>query len=286
MNTFIYTANYRDEKLGGLWPGSTFTNSNLYFMAEILCFFSDTFVIHDKAGQLVEKDGQQLQAGDYYLATRSITVNNEVPLTRLLTFQSGPRANTFRIAVRARDRGCVITGIKAQLAHLDIWIGFDAACIFPPAYEEQWKGNYGRWTTVPRANESDGSINSVQNGILQLNHMDKFFDSFQIAINPNDNYKVVCFSPGLPPFNIAGRSLDQAFLNDPLRPPTPLLLWHIRLAVLINMKGAGAHCFGDDVHPDPEMVGGALSGERGGKGLRVGCLVVLDRSFVFETIIL
>ncbi|KAG0128370.1 HNH endonuclease-domain-containing protein [Tuber indicum] len=257
-NAFIYAADNRDEKFGGLWAGSTFTNSNFYCMVEILCIFSDTFVIHDKEGKLLEKDGQQLLEGDYYLLTvGSITVNDEVPLIRLPTLQSGSRVDSFTRAVRARDRRCIVTGIKVPLDYLGIWTGFEACHIFPLAYETQWKDNdYCSWITIPPAKESDGSINSVQNGILLSSHMHKFFDSYQIAINPNDNYKIVCFAPGPLEFGIAGRYLDETFLNNPLRPPVQLLRWHFHQAVLINMKGAGELSFGDDFHRDPDIVDG------------------------------
>ncbi|KAG0640713.1 hypothetical protein HOY80DRAFT_1116530 [Tuber brumale] len=204
-------------------------------------------------------------------AGSSITVNNDVPLIRSITLERGRRVEAFRIAVRARDGGCVITGFEAPLAHLGNWRGFDACHIFPLAYEQQWKQfNYGRWITVPPANESDGSINSVQNGILLASHMHRFFDCYEISINPKDNYKFVCFSPNLNPYLTPGRSLDQTFLENPLRPPDQLLRWHFRHAVLINMKGAGGHPSGDDFPLDPDAVGGVVSGERAGAGVGGG----------------
>ena len=38
---------------------------------------------------------------------------------------------------------------------------------------------------------------------------------------------------------MAGRYLDQTFLNNPLRPTDQLLRWHFRQAVLVNVKGLG-----------------------------------------------
>ncbi|KAG0134054.1 hypothetical protein HOY82DRAFT_638865 [Tuber indicum] len=237
-DTFIYSSDNRDEKLGGLWAGSTFTNDNLYSMVEILCFFTDTFDIHDEGGQLVGRDGGQLRAGNYFIVTcGSITVDTDVPLIRLPTVQSGPRVDSFRTSVQAQDRGCAITGIQAELAHLGNWRGFHTCHICPLVYEQQWNEfGYGSWITVPPAKEWHGSINSVQNGILLLSHIHTFFDTYEIAINPNDNYKFVCVSPDMRHHNIAGRSLDQTFLDNPLRPPDQLLNWHFRQAVLINMK--------------------------------------------------
>lgn len=61
-------------------------------------------------------------------------------------------------AVRNRDDQCIVSGRQNPL-----WIGLDAAHIFPLAYGSYWDENkFGRWMT----DSSSGSINSVQNGIL------------------------------------------------------------------------------------------------------------------------
>jgi len=58
--------------------------------------------------------------------------------------------------------------------------------IFPLAYERQWNDcNLSRLITVPPANESHGSINSVQNGIMLTCEMHQFFASYDLAINPD-----------------------------------------------------------------------------------------------------
>ena len=80
----------------------------------------------------------------------------------------------------------MITGTEVALAHFNNFRGFEATHIFPLAYENQWKEfDYGRCITVPPANESDGSINSVQNGILLLREMRDCFDSYDLTINPD-----------------------------------------------------------------------------------------------------
>ena len=68
-DTTIYASAHRDKVLGGLWATEGITNANLYCMIEIFCFFTDTFTLHNNNGQLVERDGQKLQPGDYYVAT-------------------------------------------------------------------------------------------------------------------------------------------------------------------------------------------------------------------------
>ena len=77
---------------------------------------------------------------------------------------SGTRIAGFRECVRQRDSRCVITG---EPVILDFWDVFEAAHIFPIAYEGNWKKfNYERCITIPPANASAGTINSVQNGML------------------------------------------------------------------------------------------------------------------------
>ena len=68
-DTAIYASDNRDKVLGGLCATEGITNENLYSMIEIFCFFTDTFTLHNNSGQLVERDGQKLQPGNYYIAT-------------------------------------------------------------------------------------------------------------------------------------------------------------------------------------------------------------------------
>lgn len=58
---------------------------------------------------------------------------------------------------------------------------------------------------------------------------------------------------------IAGRHLDQQFLEDPRRPVDQLLRWHFRQAVLANMRGAGEPVFEFDFPPSSDMVGEIMS---------------------------
>ena len=116
----------------------------------------------------------------------SVSVTHEVPLFCAVPLPSGPRVASFRDAVFQRDQRCVITGTKAILAHIGRWKGFEATHIFPLAYERQWNDcNLSRLITVPPANESHGSINSVQNGIMLTSAMRQFFASYDLAINPD-----------------------------------------------------------------------------------------------------
>jgi len=54
---------------------------------------------------------------------------------------------------------------------------------------------------------------------------------------------------------IAGKYLDQEFLDDPQRPVDQLLRWHFRQAVFVNMRGAGEPVFEHDFSPGSDMMG-------------------------------
>lgn len=97
---------------------------------------------------------------------------------------SGPRVSAFRDAVRARDDRCIITGVVALGAQYNNWRSFEAAHIFPLAYEEYWRNNdFARWISILPI--TGGSINSVQNGLLLRSNIHDLFDSYEISINPD-----------------------------------------------------------------------------------------------------
>ncbi|KAF8424379.1 hypothetical protein EV426DRAFT_642349 [Tirmania nivea] len=130
-------------------------------------------------------------------------------------------------AVRQRDRRFVITGDSAENAR-GSWAGFEAAHIFPLAYEGYWKEhNYGRWISIHPNN--GGSINSVQNGLLLRADLHILFDTYDVSINPD-------------------------FGNDECRPVDELLRWHFRQAVLANMRGAGEPVFEVDFPPGSDVI--------------------------------
>ncbi len=71
----------------------------------------------------------------------------------------------FKESIRARNGRCAVSKQENRRARTNNWEGFEAAHIFPLAYEQQWMGNnYSRWITVDPP--QGGKINLVQNGIL------------------------------------------------------------------------------------------------------------------------
>lgn len=117
-----------------------------------------------------------------------IHISDETPLLRTISPKSGTRVQAFTDAVRSRDLRCVITGQVVINAEYDDWCGFEAAHIFPLAYEQYWhEHNYSRWISTPPKREEikGGTINSVQNGLLLRNDIHQAFDMYKFSINPD-----------------------------------------------------------------------------------------------------
>jgi hypothetical protein len=80
-------------------------------------------------------------------------------------------------------------------AYKNNWVGFQAAHVFPLAYEQRWKdGNYSRWITIPAAD--GGTVNSIQNGILLRSDIHARFDTYDFSIDPD--VCIILFLFGLP----------------------------------------------------------------------------------------
>jgi len=199
-NVHLYDAKDRGTVLGGLILTSGVTKSNFYSMVEILLLFQSSFTIgHENSATLVRNE-EPLAPGKYYVvgkpldlilggavglwSTGSFTVNNEPCLTRTISLSTGSRLQSFRDEIRKRDGRCVITGKIALGAYRNHWKGFEAAHIFPLAYEGHWvQHNFARWITIPAANGE--TINSKQNGLLLRADIHGLFDSYDISINPD-----------------------------------------------------------------------------------------------------
>ena len=148
----------------------------------------------------IQRDDHPLHAGKYYIVTSggllarlhnqggaeceylgSIRVNDEPWLVRTISQKTGTGVAAFRDAVRERDGRCVITGKVAIDAEFGIWRGFEAAHIFPLAY--QGHRTFSPWITIPAATGS--SINSVPNGLLFRSDIHQLFDGYDVSINPD-----------------------------------------------------------------------------------------------------
>ncbi|PUU73127.1 hypothetical protein B9Z19DRAFT_1005929 [Tuber borchii] len=261
-NVHIYDANDPGIVLGGLVLTNGVTTANFYSMVEIVFLFNQGYTLRDENGITVGRDDHPLQPGKYFIVTAgSITVSDETWLVRAAV-PATTYPEEFCHAVRERDRGCVMTGKGARRAAVGYWVGLEAAYVFPLAYEHHWiKHNYGDWITLEP--ESRRSINSVQNGLLLWRDLRIYFDSYMVSINPDDNYKIVCFM--YDDNNIAGTHLDKAFVEDPKRPVDQVLRWHFRQAVLANMRGQGEPVFECDFPSGSYILDDIMSGPKAGE---------------------
>lgn len=118
--------------------------------------------------------------------TGTLSITDEVPVTRITSHTVTGRDNTFRAAVRERDKKCVITGLTNSVKNMarNEWDRFEAAYVFPLACESLFiHGNLPRWITL-RAPTKSG-INSVQNALLLRVDVHRLFDQYLITINPD-----------------------------------------------------------------------------------------------------
>ncbi|KAK0655523.1 HNH endonuclease-domain-containing protein [Cercophora newfieldiana] len=263
-DVFIYDLRDFDTLLGGLVLTAGVTNANFYAMVDIVIDISPPgpFILQDENGETIAQDAQPLLPGRYFVvADGTVKKTAEAAFTRMISLQSGTRVNEFRDKVRQRDGRCVVTKEENINKEFDEWVGFEAAHIFPLAYEGQWNTQgWSQQITILPSQRSYGTINSVQNGLLLDSTVHQLFDSYKFSINPDDGYKIICFQRDQK--RIAGTSLDNRLLQDPQRPLATLLRWHFRQAVLTNMKGAGEPNFEHDFPPGSDMMGEIQSGPK------------------------
>jgi len=126
----------------------------------------------------------------------------------------------------------VITGVKPHGKH---FIALEAAHIFPVAHIDLWRS--GSWQQQINDDEYVGEtgIHSIQNGILLNSEAHAYFDTYSLAINPDNDFKTRCFIdlPRLDEITIF-QNLD---FSSKYQPSRALLKHHFRMAVLLNMKG-------------------------------------------------
>ncbi|KAL6243151.1 hypothetical protein RBB50_009702 [Rhinocladiella similis] len=260
----IYDLHDPSTELGGLLLLPGVTNKNFYSMVEIIILFEGPFDLQDENEVTIQRDNSPLRPGNYFVkSTQPFSLNDELCLLRTISQSSGSRVVSFAQSVRERDRQCLISGSRVP-SHkgIDFFNGFQAAHIFPLAYEGHWiEQGFSRWITIQPP--KGGSINSVQNGILLLSHFHQLFDLYNISINPDDDYKIVAFAPTA--HQIEGKHLDRQLFTRPDAPADQLLRWHFRQAVLTNMRGAGEPVFEHDFPPGSDMIGDILQGPKAGE---------------------
>jgi HNH endonuclease len=189
-DVFFYDLRDLSTLLGGLVLSPGVTNANFYAMIDIVLVIPSTYFLQDDNGETLPRDSQPLPPGNYFIvADGAVNVADEVVVTRTESLSTGTRILEFKDQVRERDKRCVITKTINPRARFGIWGGFEAAHIFPLAYERYWiDNNFSRWISLPPS--QGGTINSVQNGLLLRADIHTDFDHFYISINPD-----VCMFP-------------------------------------------------------------------------------------------
>ena len=187
-NVFFYDLRDLDTLLGGLCLTHGVTNTSFYSMINIVLIISSDYFIQNEKGESLPRDSEPLLPGNYFIvADGTVDVNDEIVLTRTMSLGTGTRIQEFKESVRNRDGRCVVTGVENIVAKAGLWQGFEAAHIFPLAYEQHWKQhNFARWITLPPT--KGGTINSVQNGILLQANLHQLFNSYYFALNPDVSF--------------------------------------------------------------------------------------------------
>ncbi|KAK9242638.1 HNH endonuclease-domain-containing protein [Lipomyces tetrasporus] len=264
-NVHFYLFSEPDKPIGGMRLNPSVTERNFLFMLGIIIVATGPYrVTLRSTGVDVMATNDALRPGHYdirpYSRRDRIAISDEPWITRVLSKTITGRDDFFRVRVRERDGKCVITGTVNDNAPSELWVGFEAAHIFPVSSEEYWMQNgLSLWITN-RIGAHDTGINSSQNGLLMLSNIHQSFDGFHFSINPDDGYKITCFDYN--PFKIDGRLLDpvcrESSGEDGAR--DTLLRWHFRQAVLANLRGAGEPIFEMDFPPGSDMMGEIISG--------------------------
>ncbi|PUU84243.1 hypothetical protein B9Z19DRAFT_1118126 [Tuber borchii] len=200
-NVHIYDPRDPETILGGHFVTNGMTNTNFYFIIDIIIKFTTDYTLHrgQKFGPTIQRDNNPLEEGKYFIvAAGEFTINDELVVNTLKSLSAGIRDHEFRLAMRAQDRGWAISGSAVSQFNLarGYWGG--------PAYIRFNDTLVGR------------RINSVQNGLLLRADIHLYFDDYMLSINPDDNYMIVCFMDD-PLLGVAGTHCDH-MLRAPQRP--------------------------------------------------------------------
>ncbi|EAW10400.1 HNH endonuclease signature motif containing protein [Aspergillus clavatus NRRL 1] len=256
-NVFIEFSHAPGEIKGGLSAAPTLTTRQFLDMIYLVFHASGGFEtrLYRSTAPVVPSD-QPLEHGRYILTPSvpdtEMQVSHKCYHPRTLSLSNTARNASFAQQVRARDGRCVITGQINRTAEHDIWVGFDAAHIFPLALDSIFASQ--GFQHVVTHNDPLG-VNSLQNGLLLDSAIHHLWDWYSLAVNPNDGYKVVSFQPHT--WDLHGRILDPVCRQpgDPTHVLDALLQWHYEQAVLCNVRGEGEAAFEFDFPEGSDMMG-------------------------------
>ncbi|KAK9489757.1 HNH endonuclease-domain-containing protein [Lipomyces doorenjongii] len=262
----IYLATNPTVSIGGGFTNPTFTKTTFLDALDVLITHDlplRVCKINDDRVQ-IQRNQDPLLPGEYEVESDGHIEVTDAPYYKRTTsamssLSASGRVRSFPAAVRDRDRRCVITGIQVSQREplLRRWTIYDAAHIFSVALESFFHNyNFGELVVL---DERDGSVSSPQNGLLLQKNVHALFDQYEISINPNDDYRIVCFFDDI--LGLAGRQLDPICrdINHPHHVNDNILFWHFQQAVLANMRGAGEPIFDEDIPPGSDTMDAILS---------------------------
>ncbi|KAK9377301.1 uncharacterized protein V1513DRAFT_435969 [Lipomyces chichibuensis] len=263
----IYLATDRTVSIGGAFTNPTFTKTTFLDSLDVLITHDlplRVYKVNDGRVQ-IQRTQDLLLPGEYEGESDGHIEVTDAPYYKrtssaMSSLSPSGRVKSFPAAVRDRDRKCVITGVPVTQRELLLqrWTKYDAAHIFPVALESIFHNySFGELVVL---DERDGRVNSSQNGLLLMKNVHGLFDQYEISINPNDDYRIVCFLDDS--LGLAGRQLDPICreLENPHRVNDNVLYWHFQQAVLANMRGAGEPIFDEDIPPGSDTMDAILSG--------------------------
>ncbi|RFU30570.1 hypothetical protein B7463_g5781, partial [Scytalidium lignicola] len=163
--------------------------------------------------------------------------------SRSASQSTGPESfqGNFREGLRQRDGTCTISGESLATAR-DPFADLKSTHIYPVSRVGEWRnmGYRQRWIsdTGDQSQIGETGLYSLQNGLLLSSSVHKLLDSFDVGVDPDEGYKVIYFSKN--PNRIGGRRLLSTAINasNPNWRVSPdILRWHLRMCLLMNMKG-------------------------------------------------
>ncbi|KAK9334433.1 hypothetical protein LIPSTDRAFT_253502 [Lipomyces starkeyi NRRL Y-11557] len=263
----IYLATDPTVSIGGGYTNPTFTKTTFLDSLDVLITHDlplRVYKINDGRVR-IQRTQDPLLPGEYGVESDGNIDVTDAPYYKrtssaMSSLSASGRVRSFPAAVRDRDRRCVITGVSLTQRELLLqrWTGYDAAHVFPVALESMFRNyNFGELVVL---DERDGSVNSPQNGLLLRKDVHGRFNQYEISINPNDDYRIVCFLDDS--LGLAGRQLDPICrdLEDPHHVNDNILFWHFQQAVLANMRGAGEPVFDEDIPAGSDTMDAIISG--------------------------
>ncbi|KAL4882555.1 HNH endonuclease-domain-containing protein [Aspergillus karnatakaensis] len=240
----------------------------------------------------LRRNGHSLVRPGAYIVLQSnsnpinVTATAELSIRRLYSSEPSSREVSadrnahqrhFRDSVRERDDKCVITGDGLGNTTPVPYAGSDAAHIYPVSRVAEWRQQNLQQhitDTSPATAITQTGLYSAQNGLLLRSDIHHLWDNFLIAIDPDADYKVICFhgedtvekKRRLGGNRIKGATHNSPNPNDRISPR--LLRWHLKMCLLKMMKGNSQ--IKDWEHDlEPDTIEGILSEPDGAERMEV-----------------